>query len=97
LQAGSYLRNAVQEPTDRNRPNWDVRFLGAGVGSWAFKAWDIRCRLANVQPAARCSGQPVQHYAIVIEGHDDEPGMRECNLALGGRRAAARALTASAL
>ncbi len=34
-------------------------------------------------------------YAITIEGHADERGTREYNLALGARRAAARQATSS--
>ena len=33
--------------------------------------------------------EPVRQYAILIEGHADERGTREYNLALGARRAAA--------
>ena len=40
-------------------------------------------------PSRRSGSASTRNYAITIEGHADERGTREYNLALGARRAAA--------
>ncbi len=92
-------------PRRRGRPRWRRRRGGAGsaapgtsqdftvnVGDRIFFDTDSTSIRADAQQTLARQAQwlnQYRNYSITVEGHADERGTREYNLALGARRAAA--------
>ena len=81
--AGSADRGSIDDPTS-------VAYFEASVGDRVFFAVDQSVLSAEARDVL--AGQATwlngnSEYTVIVEGHADEQGTREYNLALGARRA----------
>ncbi|MEZ5778968.1 MAG: peptidoglycan-associated lipoprotein Pal [Paracoccaceae bacterium] len=86
--AGGISAGALGDPSDPNSPAYFNQTIGDRV---LFAVDQSTLSPAAQQTLAQQAGWLNQHpnYTAIIEGHADEQGTREYNLALGARRAAA--------
>jgi peptidoglycan-associated lipoprotein len=86
---GGIDSSGLGSPSDPNSPAYFAQTLGDRV----FFAVDQSTLSPEAQGTLNAQAQWLNNqgrgYAIIIEGHADEQGTREYNLALGARRASA--------
>lgn len=76
-------------PSDPNSPAYFAQTLGDRVLFAVDQATLSSEAIATLNAQAQWLNNQGRSYAIIIEGHADEQGTREYNVALGARRASA--------